>query len=57
MKPVLFESEYPEAAAFLAMIYAEPPRYHRNGAMHYFTKWWHFRANGECLELNHVKQS
>lgn len=50
-----FEEEYPDEAAFLMLIYSEPPHYHRRGAMHYFPHHWHFTHDGRCIEIQHQK--
>jgi hypothetical protein len=50
-----FEQEYPEEAAFLALIYAERPHYHRAKKYHYFPRRWHFTIDGRCLELPHME--
>jgi hypothetical protein len=47
-----FEDEHPEAAEILATIYSEPPRYHRNDRMRYFTKRWHLTDKG-LIEISH----
>ena len=51
--PIRFEDEFPDEGTFLADIYEEAPRYHRQGRYHYLTKHWHVHRAGVVLEGPH----